>query len=102
MPNLSDFSEELQNALLCWDEVAAHLRQECSQGSLLLIAVYSKRLADQSLETLMILLEQKLFYVSSVDTVDILFRGNRVPSLAEYWIRREQTAGVYPVIATIP
>ncbi|KAL4811604.1 terpenoid synthase [Aspergillus spinulosporus] len=84
MPDLSDLSEELQNALHCWDEVAAHLQQECSQ------------------ETLMILLEQKLFYVSSVDTVDMLFRRNHIPSLAEYWSRREQTAGVYPVIATIP
>ncbi|KAL4744450.1 hypothetical protein BDW72DRAFT_212638 [Aspergillus terricola var. indicus] len=84
MPDLSGLSETLQNALYCWDEVAAHLRQECSQ------------------ETLMILLEQKLFYVSSVDTVDMLFRGNHVPSLMEYWNRREQTAGVYPVIATIP
>ncbi|KAL4906192.1 hypothetical protein BDW74DRAFT_177213 [Aspergillus multicolor] len=84
MPDLSEFSEELQHALHCWDEVAAHLRLECSQ------------------DTLSVLLEQKLFYVSSVDTVDMLFRGNRVPSLAEYWERREQTAGVYPVIATIP
>ncbi|KAL4764236.1 terpene synthase family protein [Aspergillus foveolatus] len=93
MPDLSDLTEELQNTLHCWDEVAAHLRQECSQGSLQLIAVY---------KTLIILLEQIIFYVSSVDTVDMLFRGNHVPSLAEYWIRREQTAGVYPVIATIP
>ncbi|KAL5002000.1 terpenoid synthase [Aspergillus recurvatus] len=84
MPDLSEFSEELQKALHCWDEVAAHLRQECSR------------------ETLIVLLEQKLFYVSSVDTVDMLFRGNQVPSLTEYWRRREQTAGVYPVIATIP
>jgi hypothetical protein len=43
MPDLSGLSDELQNALHCWDEVAAHLRQECSQGSLLLIAVYSIR-----------------------------------------------------------
>ncbi|KAL4741654.1 terpenoid synthase [Aspergillus similis] len=83
MPDLSGLSEELQNALHCWDEIAAHLRQECSQ-------------------TLMILLEQKLFYVSSVDTVDTLFRGDHVPSLTDYWRRRERTAGVYPVIATIP
>ncbi|KAL4862196.1 hypothetical protein BDV12DRAFT_207368 [Aspergillus spectabilis] len=83
-PNLSDYSIELQNALHCWDEVAAHLRQECSR------------------EALEVLLEQKLFYLSSVDTVDVLFRGDQVPSLTEYWRRREQTAGVYPVIATIP
>ncbi|KAL4971598.1 terpenoid synthase [Aspergillus desertorum] len=84
IPDLSELSDELQKALHCWDEVAAHLRQECSK------------------ETLTILLEQTLFYASSVDTVDALFRKNHVPSLMEYWRRREQTAGVYPVIATIP
>ncbi|KAL5341924.1 terpenoid synthase [Aspergillus crustosus] len=84
IPDISEHPEELRHALHCWDEVAAHLRQECPR------------------ETLEVLLEQKLFYVSSVDTVDMLFRDSQIPSLTEYWSRREQTAGVYPVIATIP
>ncbi|GLB09833.1 hypothetical protein AtubIFM57258_005761 [Aspergillus tubingensis] len=46
-PDLSEYSEELQNALNCWDEIAEHVRQQ-------------------------------------------------------YWCRRERTAGVHPVIATIP
>ncbi|KAL2808542.1 terpenoid synthase [Aspergillus granulosus] len=84
VPDLSDCSEELYNALHCWDEVAAHLRDECSK------------------ETLELLLEKKLLYVSSVDAVDISFQGNQIPSLAQYWRRRDRTAGVHPVTATIP
>jgi hypothetical protein len=30
-PDLSSFSEELQNALRCWDEVACHIRAVCSK-----------------------------------------------------------------------
>lgn len=30
-PDLSEFSEELQNALRCWDEIAEHVRQVCSK-----------------------------------------------------------------------
>ena len=42
-------------------------------------------------------------YVASVDNVDSLYNnGRRIPTLQEYWERRECTAGVYPVIATIP
>ncbi|EAW13942.1 terpene synthase family protein [Aspergillus clavatus NRRL 1] len=83
-PDLSGFSLELQYALLCWDEVAAHIREVCSK------------------ETCEVLLEKKLYYVSSVDTVDTICEGDQIPSLVEYWDRRERTAGVYPVIATIP
>ncbi|GAQ02980.1 hypothetical protein ALT_0301 [Aspergillus lentulus] len=75
-PDLSGCSDELQKALLCWDEVAAHIRE--------------------------VLLESKLFYVSSVDTVDTICAEDCVPTVAQYWMRRERTAGVYPVIATIP
>ncbi|GFG17844.1 (+)-germacrene D synthase [Aspergillus udagawae] len=82
--DLSGCSDELQKALLCWDEVAAHIRAVCSE------------------ETCEVLLENKLFYVSSVDTVDTICHGDCIPSLAQYWSRRERTAGVYPVIATIP
>jgi hypothetical protein len=43
-----------------------------------------------------------LAYISSVDTVDAICFDEKVPSVEEYWERRELTAGVYPVIATIP
>ncbi|RAH66566.1 terpene synthase family protein [Aspergillus aculeatinus CBS 121060] len=49
-----------------------------------------------------VLLDQKLYYVESVDTVDTVYSENHVPSLKQYLSRRERTAGVYPVIATIP
>ncbi|KAJ5963615.1 terpenoid synthase [Penicillium vulpinum] len=71
-PDLSGYPEELQNALHCWDEVAEHI---C---------------------------EQMIFYVASVDTVDAICSGDTIPSLMQYWRRRERTAGVYPVMATIP
>jgi hypothetical protein len=41
-------------------------------------------------------------YIASVDTIDSIFHEEKVPSLAEYWHRRDLTAGVYPVIATLP
>ncbi|OGM51154.1 hypothetical protein ABOM_000115 [Aspergillus bombycis] len=84
-PDLSPFTLELQKALLCWDEVGSHIREVCSK------------------ETRAILLDRMVEYVASVDNVDSLYSNNRrVPSLQEYWERRECTAGVYPVIATIP
>ncbi|PYI35303.1 terpenoid synthase [Aspergillus indologenus CBS 114.80] len=83
-PNLTCLPEELHHALLCWNEVADHIR-----------SVRSK-------DTLEVLLRQKLYYVESVDTVDTVYSGNHVPSLKQYLSRRERTAGVYPVIATIP
>ncbi|KAI9376182.1 isoprenoid synthase domain-containing protein [Aspergillus egyptiacus] len=81
-PDLSAFSQELQKVR----RSASHLEQNVNQGTV----------------TLELLLEKKLFYVSSVDTVDMPFRGNQVPLLTDYLKRRERTAGVYPVIATIP
>ncbi|GFN17090.1 terpenoid synthase [Aspergillus tubingensis] len=30
-PDLSEYSEELQHALNCWDEIAEHVRQVCSK-----------------------------------------------------------------------
>ncbi|KNG83621.1 hypothetical protein ANOM_008358 [Aspergillus nomiae NRRL 13137] len=84
-PDLSPFTLELQKALLCWDEVGSHIREACSE------------------ETRAILLDRMVEYVASVDNVDSLYKnGTRIPTLQEYWERRECTAGVYPVIATIP
>lgn len=49
-----------------------------------------------------VFLDKMVGYVTSVNTVDSIFHGEEVPSLAEYWHRRDLTAGVYPVIATLP
>ncbi|KAE8381259.1 isoprenoid synthase domain-containing protein [Aspergillus bertholletiae] len=85
LPDLSSFTPELQKALLCWDEVGSHIREVCSK------------------ETRAVLLKHMREYVASVDNVDSLYSNdNTIPSLEEYWERREHTAGVYPVIATIP
>ncbi|GAB1208257.1 hypothetical protein APSETT445_006998 [Aspergillus pseudonomiae] len=55
------------------------------------------------METRAILLDRMVQYVASVDNVDSLYNnGTSIPTLQEYWERRECTAGVYPVIATIP
>ena len=73
------------------------------KGSVLIIVncrLYCQ--TNRPLETLEILLEKKLLYVSSVDTVDVSFERNQIPSLSQYWARRDRTAGVHPVIATIP
>lgn len=49
-----------------------------------------------------VFLDKMLRYVASVDTIDSIFHKGKVPSLAEYWQRRDLTAGVYPVLATLP
>ncbi|OJK00807.1 hypothetical protein ASPACDRAFT_1855353 [Aspergillus aculeatus ATCC 16872] len=100
IPNLSCFSEELQFALLCWNEVADHIRSVCSKGQS--ASRSNIHQANKSLDSLKVLLDQKLYYVESVDTVDTVYSGNHIPSLKQYLSRRERTAGVYPVIATIP
>ncbi|DAA77723.1 TPA_exp: Uncharacterized protein A8136_6269 [Trichophyton benhamiae CBS 112371] len=83
-PDLSRFSQEQQKALLCWDEVGQHIRETCS-----------KNVRE-------VFLDKMLRYVASVDTIDSIFQEGKVPSLAEYWQRRDLTAGVYPVLATLP
>ncbi|OJI85733.1 hypothetical protein ASPTUDRAFT_119664 [Aspergillus tubingensis CBS 134.48] len=83
-PDLSQFPLEQQKALHCWDEVGAHIRQDCDR------------------ETCQILLEQMLGYVSSVSNVDSLFSSSAMPSVESYWQRRERTAAVYCVICTFP
>ncbi|GFN14976.1 terpene synthase family protein [Aspergillus tubingensis] len=83
-PDISQFPVEQQKALRCWDEVGAHIRQDCDR------------------ETCQILLEQMLGYVSSVSNVDSLFSSSAMPSVESYWQRRERTAAVYCVICTFP
>lgn len=49
-----------------------------------------------------VLLAAMIDFVASVDYVDSIYSVNEIPSLQQYWCRRDRTAGVYPVIATIP
>ncbi|KAL3252182.1 hypothetical protein ABHI18_010227 [Aspergillus niger] len=77
-PDLSEYSEELQNALRCWDAIADHIL------------------------TRQVLLAAMIDYVSSVDDVDSIYSDGETPSLQQYWRRRDRTAGVHVVIATIP
>ncbi|KAN0073168.1 Isoprenoid synthase domain containing protein [Elaphomyces granulatus] len=83
-PDLTGFDKELQNALLCWDEVGVHIRQACSSS------------------VLEIMLDRMLSYVASMDTVNSIWKEGNVPSVEEYWTRRELTAAVYPIIMIIP
>ncbi|RAH52219.1 terpenoid synthase [Aspergillus piperis CBS 112811] len=83
-PDLPHFPVEQQKALRCWDEVRAHIRQDCDR------------------ETCQILLEKMLGYVSSVSNVDSLFSSSSMPLVESYWQRRERTAAVYCVICTCP
>ncbi|KAL2833007.1 isoprenoid synthase domain-containing protein [Aspergillus cavernicola] len=83
-PDLSIFDTELQKGLRCWDEVGQHIQEVCSK------------------ETREILCDEMLRYVGSLDNVDSIFSDHGVPSLDQYWDRREATAGVYCVIATLP
>lgn len=48
-----------------------------------------------------VLLQKMLPYIASVDTIDSIFLEEKIPSLAEYWQRRDLTAAVYPVIGTL-
>ncbi|KAL4877351.1 isoprenoid synthase domain-containing protein [Aspergillus karnatakaensis] len=48
-----------------------------------------------------ILLATMLPFVDSVDTVDSIYAQDTVPTIAQYWHRRDLTAAVYPVIATL-
>jgi hypothetical protein len=43
-----------------------------------------------------------LSYVASMDTVNSIWKEGNVPSVEEYWERRELTAAVYPIIMIIP
>jgi hypothetical protein len=49
-----------------------------------------------------VLHDEMLRYVGSLNNVDSIFRDNELPSVEEYWDRREATAAVYCVIATVP
>lgn len=102
-PDLSEFSEELQSALRCWDEIADHIRQVCSKRtSCALLLSFCLILTIAEAVTRKILLAAMIDYMWSVDYVDSIYSDDKMPSLQQYWCRRERTAGVHPVIATIP
>ena len=56
---------------------------------------------DDRTDACEILLQTMLPFVESVDTVDSIYVHDSVPSVAQYWQRRDLTAAVYPVIATL-
>ncbi|KAB8200857.1 terpenoid synthase [Aspergillus parasiticus] len=82
-PDLSSFTKGQQMALLCWDEVGEHISACCSK------------------DAREIILRTMLPFVESVDTVDSIYVHDCVPTVAQYWQRRDLTAAVYPVIATL-
>ncbi|KAJ5185255.1 hypothetical protein N7491_006875 [Penicillium cf. griseofulvum] len=82
-PDLSSFTNGQQMALQCWDEVGEHIRECCS------------------VDAREVLLRAMLPFIESVDTVDSIYVQDSVPSVAQYWERRDLTAAVYPVIATL-
>ncbi|KAL4901765.1 isoprenoid synthase domain-containing protein [Aspergillus multicolor] len=82
-PGLSVFTTGQEKALRCWDGVGQHIRECCSR------------------DVCEILLQTMLAFVASVDTVDSIYVADKVPSVGEYWVRRDLTAAVYPVIATL-
>ncbi|KAJ5116960.1 hypothetical protein N7456_001308 [Penicillium angulare] len=83
-PDLSGFDEELRNGLHCWDEVGAHICQV------------------NSMETRRVLCDEMLRYVGSLDNVNSIFEDYETPTTEQYWERREATAAVHCVSATIP
>ncbi|KAL4962485.1 terpene synthase family protein [Aspergillus stella-maris] len=83
-PDLTSYPMELQKALMAWDEVGVHIRDECSE------------------ETRELLCTEMVDYMSSVGAVNALFEHGQTPTVEEYWKRRDRDAGVYPGIATIP
>jgi Terpene synthase family 2, C-terminal metal binding len=101
-PDLSKFTPELQKALQSWDEVGSHIRECCSKGGFPGCIRCTLLIQCVTLETRAFLLETMLLYIASVSNVDSIFSGGSIPSLEDYWERRECTAAVYSVIATIP
>ncbi|KAL2826947.1 isoprenoid synthase domain-containing protein [Aspergillus pseudoustus] len=83
-PDLSIYPSQLQNTLVCWEEVGTHIREVCSH------------------ETRVILSKAMLEYMEAVGDANALFENGKLPSLEAYWARRDYAAGIYPGIATIP
>ena len=58
--------------------------------------------ADTHLESRQVLCDEMLRYVGSLDNVNSIFENYETPSVEQYWERREATAAVHCVSATIP
>lgn len=105
-PDLSTFTNGQRMALLCWDEIAEHIRKCCSPGLSnygFLWSIYKRTKLNDLFHTEVceIILQTLLPFVGSVDTVDSILKNDTVPTVAQYWERRDLTAAVYPVIATL-
>ncbi|KAL2833310.1 terpenoid synthase [Aspergillus cavernicola] len=83
-PDLAPYPRQLQKALQAWKEVGSHIRNVCSK------------------ETCTTLSKAMLEYMQAVGDANALFENGSLPSLEEYWARRDYAAGIYPGIATIP
>ncbi|CAI7656491.1 unnamed protein product [Penicillium pancosmium] len=84
MPDLASFDIDMRNGLRCWDEIGEHICQVCSRS------------------TREVLCDEMLRYVGSLNNVDSIFAVHEVPTIEQYWDRREATAAAYCVIATLP
>lgn len=92
-------------ALLSWDEVGEHISECCSKGESMRwfpTSIPDSDLTDDDrIDAREIILQTMLPFVESVDTVDSIYVHDSVPTVAQYWQRRDLTAAVYPVIATL-
>lgn len=58
--------------------------------------------ADSSTASREVLCDEMLRYVGSLNNVNSIFTVHEVPTIEEYWERREATAAAHCVIATLP
>lgn len=65
-------------------------------------ALTAKTNSDCLTATREVLCTEMLRYVQSLNNVDIIFKDNKLPSVEQYWERREATAAALCVVATIP
>ncbi|KAJ5887669.1 hypothetical protein N7495_007710, partial [Penicillium taxi] len=76
-PDLSCFDIDLRNGLQCWDEIGEHICQVSSRS------------------TREVLCDEMLRYIGSLNNVDTIFAAHEIPTIEEYWERREATAAAY-------
>lgn len=105
MPDLTCFDIDMRNGLRCWDEIGEHICQACSRCELPLNTLKNTsddQCADSNKATREVLCDEMLRYVGSLNNVDSIFAVHEVPTVEQYWDRREATAAAYCVIATLP
>jgi hypothetical protein len=104
-PDLTCFDIDLRNGLQCWDEIGEHICQVCSRCKPQSNALRDCGLnysADSSEATREVLCDEMLRYVGSLNNVDSIFAVHEVPTIEQYWDRREATAAAHCVISTLP